>query len=848
MAERWQELDVGHGGIDFLGGFVIGAAGEGIGNAVALARGVTNGKDGGDDGVIGTDGEVLPIEVRAPDFEGVDQGEELLLVGWVVHFCGKEFLAGECDGVLAGWALGVSRGVLDGGVSTGLGGKCWDKTAPMAKSEASVVTKKWRVGSAILRTGAVVMSSLSLSKVAWRRSVQATGSVARDGENLAEMIKVGLEGGAKNKDVVEVDHDTDFEEVAEDVVHGGLECGRGVGETERHYEKLVVPEAGVEGGLVGVLLADADLVEATAEVDLGEVFGSTEAIKKFGYPGKQILVLDRDPVQGAVVCAHAEFRGAVLLDEETAGSEAGGARLNEFIELALHFFGLGDGELVWGAARGGVVGLEIDGVGNTSPVEERPALRTQASVMKLPVAPMSRRARNFTVNAPKKTATNLSWNWAVSAQMKEIMVLRRRCSRPNLTSRVCRSCSSTRSEKVMLEGLGRRVVEHVAVGCSADGIEDVVGRRAGGVDCDTWGVSGVKVVAGGGVGRRIVGARTWLQGAGGQCSSGGGSRGCGGGGGSGCGRAGSGGAGSLVAGAASLGAIGLLMPQLEATETTDVGVEEGAFGGGELFETRGLGGGGRMGGQALPFHPHEMDNLEVFLGGCGGEPMSEGHVVEIEGILNLREEKEDVLVGEAGERRDISGAEGVGNVPVVGDDASEGVEAGVILTAVVGRGVVAGVILTVVTKEVARRRLGYGGVNARKDLGVRGVDKGDGGSSKERLGDGGGGRGVVRVVVEALGVGCEEGREMGREVTGVEEGVVKDGGGVVLEDEAWPAWPAERLWPDWPEEGGWLFWPEEDGWPVWPAGVDWMDWPEEEGGDDVVTTVMAGVWFSREVT
>ncbi|GBG85800.1 hypothetical protein CBR_g40609 [Chara braunii] len=182
--------------------------------------------------------------------------------------------------------------------------------------------------------------------------------------------------------------------------------------------------------------------------------------------------------------------------------------------------------------------------------------------------------------------------------------------------------------------------------------------------------------------------------------------------------------------------------------------------------------------------------------------MSEGHVVEIKGILNLREEKEDVLVGEAGERRDIGGVEGAGNVPVAGDDASEGVE-----VAVVGRGVVAEG-----TVEVVKR--GW----------VRG---------EERR------RGVVRVVVEALVEGCEEGREMGREVTGVEEGVVEDGGGVVLEDGAWPAWPAERLWPDWPEE---------DGWPVWPAGVDWMDWPAEEGGDDVMTTVMAGVWFSREVT
>ncbi|GBG62292.1 hypothetical protein CBR_g29900 [Chara braunii] len=332
------------------------------------------------------------------------------------------------------------------------------------------------------------------------------------------MMKVGLEGGAKNKDVVEVDHDTDFEEVARDVVHGGLEYGGGVSETEKHYEKLVVPEAGAEGGLVGVLLADVDLVEAAAEVDLGEVFGSTQAMKKFGYPGKRILVLDRDPVQSAVVCAHAEFRGAVLLDEETAGSEGGGARLNEsffkeFIEPALHFFGLRDGE------------------------------------------------------------------------------------------------------------------------------------------------------------------------------------------------------------------------PLAATETTVVGLEEGAFGGGELFATRGSGGGGRLGGQALPFHPHEMDSLEVFLAevrkaimvekagkeigerelglmgeGCGevGEayPLDAGDEdvvrndsrrdVEAEGanvldeslgILNLREEKEDTLVGEAGERRDIGGAEGAGYVPVAGDNASEGVE-----VAVVGRG------------------------------------------------------------------------------------------------------------------------------------------------------------------
>ncbi|GBG89502.1 hypothetical protein CBR_g49293 [Chara braunii] len=166
--------------------------------------------------------------------------------------------------------------------------------------------------------------------------------LSEDREDLANVLKVGLEGGAKDEDVIKVHGDTDFEEVTEDVVHGGLECGGGIGESERHYEELVVPEPRAKCSLVGVLLADTDLVETTAEVDLGEIFGSTEAIKKFRYPGEWVLVLDRDPVQGTIVCAHAEFRGTVLL-------EGGGAKRNEsffkeFIELALHFFGLGDRE------------------------------------------------------------------------------------------------------------------------------------------------------------------------------------------------------------------------------------------------------------------------------------------------------------------------------------------------------------------------------------------------------------------------------------------------------------------------------------------------------------------------
>ncbi|GBG41970.1 hypothetical protein CBR_g75311, partial [Chara braunii] len=98
------------------------------------------------------------------------------------------------------------------------------------------------------------------------------------------MLEVGLEGAAKDEDVIKVHDNTDFEEVTEDVIHGGLECGGGIGESERHYKELIVPKPRAECGLMGVLLADTDLVEATAKFNLGEIFGSTKSIKDLGDP------------------------------------------------------------------------------------------------------------------------------------------------------------------------------------------------------------------------------------------------------------------------------------------------------------------------------------------------------------------------------------------------------------------------------------------------------------------------------------------------------------------------------------------------------------------------------------
>ncbi|GBG80069.1 hypothetical protein CBR_g30436 [Chara braunii] len=78
------------------------------------------GEDGGDDGVVSADGEVLPVEVQPPDCERVNHGEEFLLVGGVIHLRGKEFLACEGDGVFARCSFGVSGRVLDGGGLSGV--------------------------------------------------------------------------------------------------------------------------------------------------------------------------------------------------------------------------------------------------------------------------------------------------------------------------------------------------------------------------------------------------------------------------------------------------------------------------------------------------------------------------------------------------------------------------------------------------------------------------------------------------------------------------------------------------------------------------------------------------------
>ncbi|GBG67138.1 hypothetical protein CBR_g81563 [Chara braunii] len=129
MLERLGKVDMHIGSEDFLRGLVTGSAREGIDNTngligsmadgegklgekvqlAGLTRGdILFGEDIGDDGVVSENCEVLAIEVRAQDFKGIDDGEEFLLIGGMVHLSNDELLTHECNR----YSLGASVEVM----------------------------------------------------------------------------------------------------------------------------------------------------------------------------------------------------------------------------------------------------------------------------------------------------------------------------------------------------------------------------------------------------------------------------------------------------------------------------------------------------------------------------------------------------------------------------------------------------------------------------------------------------------------------------------------------------------------------------------------------------------------
>src|SRR3954467_5881394 len=125
------------------------------------------------------------------------------------------------------------------------------------------------------------------------------------------MASVGFEVGAVDQDVIDVYNDAFVQEWTEHIVDQSLECRGGVGEAEGHYREFVMAISRAEGCLRDILVLDADLVIAGAEVDLGEHLGTLYSVEYFINTREGVTVLDGQFVQRAVVDTHSQ--ASVLL-------------------------------------------------------------------------------------------------------------------------------------------------------------------------------------------------------------------------------------------------------------------------------------------------------------------------------------------------------------------------------------------------------------------------------------------------------------------------------------------------------------------------------------------------------
>ena len=136
-------------------------------------------------------------------------------------------------------------------------------------------------------------------------------ALLQSGEHRGNIVLVLLQRRTVDDDVVEEHEDATIEQVAERAVHQMLERGRRVREAHWQHCPLEVAVSRAERGLVAIALSEEDLIEAGAQIDLAEVFGSLQPIEQIVRERQRIAVADCSVVEPAVVDAEAE--GAVLL-------------------------------------------------------------------------------------------------------------------------------------------------------------------------------------------------------------------------------------------------------------------------------------------------------------------------------------------------------------------------------------------------------------------------------------------------------------------------------------------------------------------------------------------------------
>jgi len=106
----------------------------------------------------------------------------------------------------------------------------------------------------------------------------------------------------KDQDVVQVHYDNPFRyDGSEDIIHHSLEGSRAVGHSEEHYEGFKEASVGAKNHFPLISGLDAYIIETPADIQFGEVLGSTELGDEFRDEGERIFILDSYSVQSVVV-------------------------------------------------------------------------------------------------------------------------------------------------------------------------------------------------------------------------------------------------------------------------------------------------------------------------------------------------------------------------------------------------------------------------------------------------------------------------------------------------------------------------------------------------------------------
>ncbi|XP_021317213.1 uncharacterized protein LOC110435676 [Sorghum bicolor] len=323
--------------------------------------------------VVRLDDEAPPPEVRPPVPHGLDEADELALVGGQRAVTGCHWSAEERDWVALlsqdrpkpdgrrvtfdGEQLGeVRHGEDGGGRDGGFEGRERRRGCVVPGEALLLEERRQRRGKSPVAVDELAVVSRQAEKPAdcphraGRRPVVDRlhlGWVHGHARRRYDMAEVGDRGRAKrtfgaldeelvvlqfvedgpkvaevvspcpavNENIIKKYQDEAAEERPEHVIHQGLERRRGVAQPERHHQELVEAVVGAERRLVHILRPHPHLVVPGPKVELGEELGAVELVEELVNHRDRKSVLDGERIERPVVDAETP-RPVRLLDEE----------------------------------------------------------------------------------------------------------------------------------------------------------------------------------------------------------------------------------------------------------------------------------------------------------------------------------------------------------------------------------------------------------------------------------------------------------------------------------------------------------------------------------------------------